>query len=134
MHKIVQLSKYKEKTTCRNMSFFLLFVYTLDITYQYWYRPDLLHFSFQWNEKLRFGSVEPSPATVHRTVAFGSSNLTVLFLQKEKAHRMVCFSFWRYRPDLNWRITVLQTGALPLGYGTIWKSGTRGYVPDFWSG
>ena len=26
---------------------------------------------------------------------------------------------WRYRPDLNWRITVLQTGALPLGYGTI---------------
>ena len=93
MHKIVQLSKYKEKTTCRNMSFFLLFVYTLDITYQYWYRPDLLHFSFQWNEKLRFGSVEPSPATVHRTVAFGSSNLTVLFLQKGKAHRMVCFSF-----------------------------------------
>ena len=42
--------------------------------------------------------------------------------------------FWRYRPDLNWRITVLQTGALPLGYGTIWKSGTRGYVPDLWSG
>ena len=29
------------------------------------------------------------------------------------------FLFWRYRPDLNWRITVLQTGALPLGYGTI---------------
>ena len=27
--------------------------------------------------------------------------------------------FWRYRPDLNWRITVLQTVALPLGYGTI---------------
>ena len=31
------------------------------------------------------------------------------------------FLFWRYRPDLNWRITVLQTGALPLGYGTIWN-------------
>ena len=28
------------------------------------------------------------------------------------------FFIWRYRPDLNWRITVLQTGALPLGYGT----------------
>ena len=41
-----------------------------------------------------------------------------LFLQKRKAHHLVCFSFWRYRPDLNWRITVLQTGALPLGYGT----------------
>ena len=35
---------------------------------------------------------------------------------------------------MNWRITVLQTGALPLGYGTIWKSGTRDYVPDLWSG
>ena len=29
---------------------------------------------------------------------------------------------WRYRPDLNWRITVLQTVALPLGYGTIYKN------------
>ena len=30
--------------------------------------------------------------------------------------------FWRYRPDLNWRIRVLQTRALPLGYGTIYKN------------
>ena len=35
---------------------------------------------------------------------------------------------------MNWRMRVLQTLALPLGHGTIWKSGTRGYVPDFWSG
>ena len=34
----------------------------------------------------------------------------------------MCFSFWRYRPDLNWRIRVLQTRALPLGYGTIYKN------------
>ena len=27
--------------------------------------------------------------------------------------------FWRYRPDLNWGIKVLQTFALPLGHGTI---------------
>ena len=27
--------------------------------------------------------------------------------------------FWRYRPDLNWRMKVLQTFALPLGHGTI---------------
>ena len=27
---------------------------------------------------------------------------------------------WRYHPDLNWGITVLQTVALPLGYGTIY--------------
>ncbi len=26
---------------------------------------------------------------------------------------------WRYRPDLNWGMRVLQTLALPLGYGTI---------------
>ena len=26
--------------------------------------------------------------------------------------------FWRYHPDLNWGIEVLQTSALPLGYGT----------------
>ena len=37
---------------------------------------------------------------------------------------------WRYRPDLNWRITVLQTGALPLGYGTIWNKERLG-VPCF---
>ena len=27
--------------------------------------------------------------------------------------------YWRYRPDLNWRMRVLQTLALPLGHGTI---------------
>ena len=31
------------------------------------------------------------------------------------------FLFWRYRPDLNWRMRVLQTLALPLGHGTIWN-------------
>ena len=74
-------------------------------------------------------------ADVHRTSAFDGSNLSVpVSAKKENAHRKVCILFWRYRPDLNWRITVLQTGALPLGYGPIWKSGTRGYVPDLWSG
>ena len=52
---------------------------------------------------------------------------------KNKALLLKCFVFWRYRPDLNWRITVLQTGALPLGYGTILKSGTLG-VPDYGAG
>ena len=31
--------------------------------------------------------------------------------------------FWRRHPDLNWRITVLQTVALPLGYVAVF--GTR---------
>ena len=26
---------------------------------------------------------------------------------------------WRYRPDLNWGMRVLQTLALPLGHGTV---------------
>lgn len=55
------------------------------------YRPDLLHFSFLWKEKLRFGSVKPSPATVHRTVAFRSSNLARS--AKKEAHLLVCFFF-----------------------------------------
>ena len=37
--------------------------------------------------------------------------------------------FWRWRPDLNRRITVLQTGALPLGYVTRFWSGLRGSNP-----
>ena len=27
--------------------------------------------------------------------------------------------FWRHHPDLNWGIKVLQTSALPLGYGAV---------------
>ncbi len=27
--------------------------------------------------------------------------------------------FWRRHPDLNWGIRVLQTRALPLGYGAV---------------
>ena len=30
--------------------------------------------------------------------------------------------FWRYRPDLNWGLRVLQTLALPLGHGTVYKN------------
>ena len=72
-------------------------------------------------------------AIVHRTIAFHGSNLSKCTKIKTTC-RSRSFLFWRYWPDLNWRITVLQTGALPLGYSTIWKSGTRGYVPDLWSG
>ena len=30
-------------------------------------------------------------------------------------------SFWRCHPDLNWGVELLQSSALPLGYGTIWS-------------
>ena len=29
---------------------------------------------------------------------------------------------WRYRPDLNWGMRVLQTLALPLGHGTVYEN------------
>ena len=40
------------------------------------------------------------------------------FSKRKRTSFRMSFFFWRYWPDLNWRITVLQTGALPLGYGT----------------
>ena len=33
---------------------------------------------------------------------------------------------WRYRPDLNWGMRVLQTLALPLGHGTIYENRNAG--------
>ena len=39
-------------------------------------------------------------------------------LKKERASQRLALSFfWRRHPDLNWGIKVLQTSALPLGYG-----------------
>ena len=38
----------------------------------------------------------------------------------EKSTDIVDAFFWRCHPDLNWGIKVLQTLALPLGYGTIY--------------
>ena len=47
----------------------------------------------------------------------------------------ICVLIWRFRADLNRRIKVLQTSALPLGYGAIW-SGLRGSnsLPPPWQG
>ena len=38
--------------------------------------------------------------------------------KKEHCFRNALF-FWRRHPDLNWGIEVLQTSALPLGYGAV---------------
>ena len=47
-------------------------------------------------------------------------------------------SFWRHHPDSDWGIKVLQTSALPLGYGAITlynMKRTRGVPPySVWSG
>ena len=97
--------------------------------------PDLLAFFFpKERKKYCVVAIELATSNSPRTVAFNGSNLPVLFSKRKRTSTRMSFFFWRYWPDLNWRITVLQTGALPLGYSTIWKSGTRGYVPDLWSG
>ena len=31
------------------------------------------------------------------------------------------YTFWRCHPDLNWGVELLQSSALPLGYGTGWS-------------
>ena len=36
---------------------------------------------------------------------------------------------WRYRPDLNWRMKVLQTFALPLGHGTTYEKRNAHCIP-----
>ncbi len=56
---------------------------------------------------------------LHLRFAKLSSNLRLCSSkEKKKDTTRVSFIFWRCRPDLNRRITVLQTGALPLGYCT----------------
>ena len=40
--------------------------------------------------------------------------------EKLKKHlRLQVLFFWRRHPDLNWGVEVLQTCALPLGYGAV---------------
>ena len=51
----------------------LLLVYTLDIAYRGRYRPDLVHFSFLWKEKLRCcrhraGGKQQSTGLLHQSV------------------------------------------------------------------
>ncbi len=79
------------------------------------YRPDL--FAFSPAVKIKVPPSVPLAGNAHPRCIYKFKSGRCR--EKEKAHRMVCFSFWRYRPDLNWRIMVLQTMALPLGYGTI---------------
>ena len=46
----------------------------------------------------------------------------VINLIKSGAFDLSSLGLWRYRPDLNWGMRVLQTLALPLGHGTIYKN------------
>ena len=44
-------------------------------------------------------------------------------------HPQADLHYWRRHPDSNWRIEVLQTFALPLGYGANFWSGRRDSDP-----
>ena len=62
--------------------------------------------------------------------------LTIAFFYisptQKQNRRYTAVLFWRRHPDLNWGIKVLQTSALPLGYGAIClivKIDRRSYSP-----
>ena len=62
--------------------------------------------------------------TVERETGFepATSTLARLHSTTELLPQSVVFRqkiFWRRHPDLNWRVEVLQTSALPLGYAAI---------------
>ena len=93
-----------------------------------------LHFSSLWEEKIwscrhRAGGKQQSTGLLHLDL-----QICRYCFSKKKKHTVWCaFSFWRYRPDLNWRMRVLQTLALPLGHGTIWNK-ERKCVPYLFVG
>ena len=72
------------------------------------YRPDLLHF-LPFGKKIMV--LNPSSrvqADVHRTSAFNISNLVGPFSPNKKDIQLDVLFVWRYRPDLNWGMRVLQ--------------------------
>ena len=72
-----------KKSEPKRVPTFLLLVYTLDIVHWSRYRPDLFAIFLPCKKKnLRSASVKPSAATVHRTVAFKSSNLAFSIAKK----------------------------------------------------
>ena len=63
------------------------------------------------------GACEPDSVAPRRTEPSSNPKPTSSKERKKESTRD-SFFLWRCRPDLNRRITVLQTGALPLGYCT----------------
>ena len=59
---------------------------------------------------------------------FCTLNFRRRVLEYKKPQRLASLGLWRHHPESNWGIKVLQTSALPLGYGAIW-SGKRGSNP-----
>ncbi len=81
------------------------------------YRPDL--FAFLPKAKIK---------VPHRPAGAGNARPRCIYIIQIWTYikitdtQMGIRYFWRYRPDLNWGMRVLQTLALPLGHGTIYEN------------
>ena len=58
--------------------------------------------------------------------------MKIILKQKETA--ILPFLFWRHHPDLNRGIKLLQSSALPLGYGALCKKTQNFYYASFVDG
>ena len=75
-----------------------------------------------------------TPPLMIYTLTRGEIPILAAWIKKQTCY---CKSvFWRCHPDLNWGIRVLQTHALPLGYGTIFGKRRQIALTSFvlWSG
>ena len=72
-----------------------------------------LHFVSANIMKLRYAQMKFATKVAKRSCVLADTNT------KNKGLLTKSFVFWRRHPDLNWGIRVLQTRALPLGYGAI---------------
>ena len=75
------------------------------------------------------------PKETSRTKCISRSAQAEHIVQKQKALLSQCFLFLKAPPGIEPGIKVLQTSALPLGYGAAW-SGLRGSnsLPPPWQG
>ena len=71
---------------------------------------------------LRRTSVLPQAKPWRRGNSLAPSISNSPGIQKKKHLQSRCFFFWRCHPDLNWGVELLQSSALPLGYGTEWSN------------
>ena len=76
-------------------------------------------------QKLMFGSVKPSPPTVHRTVGFHSSSHRHLRNKKKSRCFRICFSFYGAGDEA--RTRYLHLGKVAL-YRMSYTRGTRGII------
>ena len=59
----------------------------------------------------------------------------ILSQKSQTPHERGVCDFWRHHPESNWRMAILQTAALPLGYGAeILKLGYSPFISPLFGG